>query len=365
VALAFGPLVAGAIAQAANWRAAFWIMVPFAAFIILAFWALVQGLPQPEKAGEDAGTWLGEIDIVGVLLFMPATVCLVLSLQWAGTTYAWNSARIVILLVLTSALTIAFLYSQYRRGDTAMFPLHLLRQRNLCLAAISQFFVAATLFVFGFYLPIYFQAVRGASTLDSGLMYLPTASAFALAIFFAGNLTSLIGCYSPVMLAGTIFMAVGAGLLTTLDVDTPPVQWIIYQILLGLGAGLSFQQSYTALQTVLPQKHVATAIVVLGFTQELGGIVALAIAQNLFLFLLTAKLQYQVPGLDPKTVLEHGAVDLPGLAAPEYRSRVLDALNESLFAVFVLGVTCAILTVCALGIEWRSVKEEKSDGQIT
>ena len=242
-----------------------------------------------------------------------------------------------------------------------MFPLRLLRQRSVLLACISQFFVAATLFVFGFYLPVYFQAVRGASPLESGVMYLPTAISFALAIFFAGNLTSFIGYYTPVMLAGTIFMAVGAGLMTGLYLDTPPAQWITYQVLLGLGAGLSFQQTYTAVQTVLPEKHIATAIVVLSFTQELGAIVALAIAQNLFLFLLTAKLQFQIPGLEPKDVLEHGTVNLPSLVAPQYRERVLDALNESLFAVFVLGVTCAILTVSALGIEWKSVKEEKSD----
>lgn len=359
VALAFGPLVAGGIAHSMSWRAAFWIMIPFAAFIILAFWILVQGLPQPEKAGKGARTWIGEIDFVGVLLFMPATVCLVLALQWAGTTYAWQSPHIIALLILTVVLGVAFLYSEYRRDDNSMLPLHLLRQRNVLLAAFSQFFSSATLFVFGFYLPVYFQAVRGATTLDSGLMYLPTAATFALAVFFGGNLTSLIGYYSPVMLTGTIFMAIGAGLLTTLDVSTPPAQWITYQILLGLGSGLFCQQTYTALQTILPEKHVATAIVALSFTQELGAIVALAIAQNLFLFLLTAKLEFQVPGLDRKTVLGHGTVDLPSLVAPEYRERVLDALNESLFAVFVLGVTCAILTVSALGIEWRSVKKEK------
>ena len=365
VALAFGPLVAGAIAHASSWRAAFWIMVPFAAFIMLAFWTLVQGLPQPEKAGKVVRSWIGEIDVVGVLLFTPATVCLVLALQWAGTTYDWNSPRIVALLVLAVVLAVAFLYAEYRRGDNSMLPIHLLRQRNVLLAAFAQFFSSATLFVFGFYLPVYFQAVRGASTLDSGLMYLPTAVTFAVAVFFGGSLTSLIGYYSPVMLTGTVFMSIGAGLLTTLDASTPAGQWITYQILLGLGSGLFCQQTYTALQTVLPEKHVATGIVALSFTQELGAIVTLAIAHNLFLFLLTAKLEFQVPGLDRKTVLEHGTVGLPSLVAPEYRGRVLDALNESLFAVFVLGVTCAILTISALGIEWRSVKEEKGDMQRT
>jgi MFS family permease len=193
-------------------------------------------------------------------------------------------------------------------------------------------------------------------------MYLPTTVPFALAIFFAGSLTTWIGYYTPVMIAGSILLAVGGGLMTTFKVDTTPAHWIAYQILFGTGAGLSFQQSYTAVQTVLPEKHVATALVVLSFTQELGGIVALAISQNIFLTRLTSRLADAVPGLDPRRdIMDRGTVNMPDNVPVQYRSAILEAYNQTIIDVFYVGVVAACVTVCAIGIEWRSVKEEKEE----
>jgi hypothetical protein len=61
-------------------------------------------------------------------------------------------------------------------------------------------------------LPIYFQAIRNASNFESGLMYLPTAIPFALAVLVAGPVTTLIGYYTPVMVFGSILMAIATGL---------------------------------------------------------------------------------------------------------------------------------------------------------
>jgi MFS family permease len=193
-------------------------------------------------------------------------------------------------------------------------------------------------------------------------MYLPTAIPFALAIFFAGNLTSWLGYYTPVMVAGTILLSVGGGLITTFSRSTPPAQWIIYQAIFGTGAGLLFQQSYTAIQTVLPEQHVATALVVLSFTQELGAIVGLAISQNIFLTRLTSRLVDVVPGLDPREILDHGTVGLPSVVPEEFRNVVYQAYNETIVDVFYVGLVAACATICAIGIEWRSVKEEKKEG---
>ena len=195
-------------------------------------------------------------------------------------------------------------------------------------------------------------------------MYLPTALPFAIAIFGAGNITSLIGYYTPVMLAGTILASIGAGLTTTFQADTPSGQWISYQILIGVGSGLIFQQSYTAVQTVLPEKNVATALVVLNFMQEIGGIVVLAVSQNVFLNLLTEKLLKIVPGLDKRTILDKGLSDLVESIPQQYRREVIDAYDQSIVAVFYIGLICAVLTLCGLGIEWRSVKQEKKESGV-
>lgn len=200
-------------------------------------------------------------------------------------------------------------------------------------------------------------------------MYLPTAIPFALAILIAGPVTTLIGFYTPVMVIGSILMAVATGLLTTFSPSTPPSEWISYQILYGIGVGLAFQQPYTAIQTVLPESSVATGLVVLSFTQEIGGIMALSIAQNMFTNSLTRNLAKQVPGLDPGVTLKNGALGIRNIVSGEDVAGVKRAYNDAIVNVFYLALALTSLTMIgAVFIEWRSVKEEKageSDQQLS
>ena len=381
VALAFGPLVAGAIAHATSWRIPFWITVPVAVCDMLAVGLLVNGLPQPKHANFETKHRFQQLDLLGFFFFVPATVCMILALQWGGILYAWSDPRIITLIILAIVSVIGFILAQRRKGDKAMLPLHLLRQRSVALGAVAQFSVSGSLFVFGFYvgrgrgriplspadrlqLPIYFQSIRGASTLDSGLMYLPTAIPFAISIFSAGFLTSYIGYWTPLMAIGTLLLALGGGLLSTLQLYSLANEWVTYQVLFGIGAGLLFQQTYTAVQTILDDKLVATALVCLSFTQELGGIVALAVSQNIFLTLIIARLTKIVPDLDPRTIIDQGTVSLPNALPEQYRQQVYEVYTRTVTDVFYIGVVLACLTACALGIEWGSVKDEEGKGAI-
>lgn len=191
-------------------------------------------------------------------------------------------------------------------------------------------------------------------------MYLPSALSFAIAIFSAGYITSVIGYYTPVMALGTVMLALGSGLMTTFSIASPRSAWIGYQVVYGIGAGLAFQQTYTAVQTVLPERFVPTALVCLSFTQELGGVVALTLAQNVFLNLTVSRLLRIVPGLDRQKIVEQGTVGLPQSLPAEYQTAAYQAYNRTIVDVFYIGLAAAILTICSMGIEWKSVREHRS-----
>lgn len=209
-------------------------------------------------------------------------------------------------------------------------------------------------------MPIYFQAIRHQTTLGSGLWFLPMAISFASGVLAAGPITTYIGYYSPPMVFGSILMIIGTALITSLGVDTPAVQWIGYQIIYGTGCGIAFQQPYTAVQTVLPESLVPTALVSLTFSQEIGGIVALSASQNLLINRLLKNLAKQVPDLDLSNILNEGILGVIESAPPELYDDVVKAYNDSLTPVFFVAVALTCLTlVCSFGIEWRSVKDEK------
>ncbi len=115
-----------------------------------------------------------------------------------------------------------------------------------------------------FYLPFYFQAVKGTTAEGSGIRSIPYLVSTTIASIVIGGLITTFGWYTPFMWFGAAIFTVGAGLLKTLQVDSSAAKWIGYQILTGIGAGAGIQIPFIAVQVVLSAKDMPT-----GSTQTL------------------------------------------------------------------------------------------------
>jgi Na+/melibiose symporter-like transporter len=104
---------------------------------------------------------------------------------------------------------------------------------------------------------IWFQAIKGVSATKSGIMNLPLILGLVIVSIVGGGLVTWIGYYTPFMLISSVLMAIGAGLLTTLETDSNHSKWIGYQFIFGAGVGFGMQQSLVAIQTALPAADVA------------------------------------------------------------------------------------------------------------
>jgi hypothetical protein len=160
------------------------------------------------------------------------------------------------------------------------------------------------------------------------------------------------------MIFGSVFMSVGAGLLTTWTADITSATWIGYQIILGLGVGFTMQHPNLAIQVVLPKPDIPTGTAFLSLFQTLGGAVFVAVGQNTFIDKFAAGLRC-IPGVDAEKAVHAGATDLNNIVPVELMGRVLEVYNSSLTkGPFFACMIVACLTVpAALGMEWRSVKE--------
>lgn len=155
-------------------------------------------------------------------------------------------------------------------------------------------------------------------------------------------------------------MAVGAGLLTTLKIDSSAAQWIIYQIVFSLGCGFGFQQPIIATQTAFSAEQLPSALVVVAFMQTLGGIIAVSVAQNIFSNRLVANLRSVAPDVDPSIIHDTGILDIKSQFSPEQLRTILPAYNRSITQVLTLGLAMACATVVgAAFIPWRSLKKKK------
>lgn len=166
VALAFGPLIAGAIAAHTTWRVAFYITIPIAvAVIIVIYFGIDQLRRTTEHADLSSKAKLGRIDWAGLATELPMTVCLILALQWAGTQYAWNEWRIILLLSLSGVLLATFLFVEHWNKEKAMVPLKILQNRIVALASCVTFCNFSALWVISFYVSFFLRVLRDRSSI--------------------------------------------------------------------------------------------------------------------------------------------------------------------------------------------------------
>ena len=226
-------------------------------------------------------------------------------------------------------------------------------------ASLYIFFAGIVFYVHVYYLAFYFQAVRSTSAEESGIRTIPYLLSNTLFSLVTGALITALGYYAPFVWLGAAVLTVGSGLIYTLNQKSGPAAWIGYEIVAGIGIGTSIQVPFTAVQVILSEKDAPTGISLVIFAQQLGGALAVSIAQNIFQSELIRQLLIRVPGLNPWMIIFAGASHVEDSVPKELLGPTLDAYQVALTRTFILPIVAGGLAfLCSLGLELRSVKEQ-------
>jgi hypothetical protein len=119
------------------------------------FLFLFHTLSEKKRESVPALEHITRLDPLGTFFFVPSMVCLILALQWGGSTYAWSSWRLILLFVIFGLTLIAFAVVQIKMPKTATIPVKVITQRTMLACAWISLFVGGGMMVVVYYLPLW------------------------------------------------------------------------------------------------------------------------------------------------------------------------------------------------------------------
>jgi hypothetical protein len=314
-------------------------------FILLYIFLHLDNPRTPVWDGLKAVDWAGSLAIVG------GTLMLLLGLEFGGVTYPWGSAKVICLIIFGIAVAGLFLIIEWKFARYPVMPLRLFKHRSN-IASLGVTFCHGYVFISGsYYLPLYFQAVIGATPLLSGVYLLPYALALSFVSAATGVFIKKTGKYLPPIWFGLVLMTIGFGLFIDLDSKPNWAKIIIFEIIAGIGVGPNFQSPLIALQSMVPPRDIGTATATFGFVRQLSTSISVVIGSVVFQNQMQKKYPSLVASVGVSTANElsggsaGSSVGLIKELPPAARTIARNAFSESLKTMWIMYAAFAALGV--------------------
>ncbi|KAI4721514.1 putative MFS transporter [Aureobasidium sp. EXF-10727] len=342
-----GPVIGGALSYKASWRWIFWINIPFAVL------ALVM-LPLFLKLTATPGTFqkqLKQFDWAGSICCLLSVAALLIPITWGGVVYSWTSWQTLLPFFLGVVGIICFCLWQVRYAKEPILHLALLQSYNMGYSLFAT--VINALIVYGalYYLPLYYEAVKGYNPILAGVSLFPATFTVAPMSIITGFIITRTQDYRVVTHIGWATTTLGLGVVCLLDVDTSVARWVFLSLVPGIGLGILYTSLSFVNQAASSDTEMAFAVTLFVFFRTLGQCLGVAIGGAIFQNRMFANLRESSATASEASRLARDAVQLvehiKTLSEGTEKTILLEAFVNSLRAVW--AAMCGMAGLALIG----------------
>jgi EmrB/QacA subfamily drug resistance transporter len=246
--VAIGPLLGGALAQAASWRAPFFLNIPIALIAAIGLHLLMQ----ESRASEGRL----RVDLPGTLLLALGMAGVVFGLQ-EGPSQGWwlavsgsGLSPVAVLLPVGIAATIGFVLVERHRNKAdlpVLVDVRLLRLRTFRDGVLSSAGMSMALYGVVLVIPIFTQFVLGADPMTSGAVLMAMGIGMMAGGIGGASLIRKLGHHRAALVGLSLQPVLLLALLPLVQVPESP--WVLTPVLLLYG--LSYGVAFSALTNIM------------------------------------------------------------------------------------------------------------------
>ncbi|KAK0618892.1 major facilitator superfamily domain-containing protein [Immersiella caudata] len=337
-----GPIVSGVLTSNSSWR---WICGINTILCTIAIPPCLFTLP-PLPRDPNWRLALRTLDYPGFLFLSASLIALLVPIMQATTIYPWTSLETLLPLFLGIAGLCLFLFHQAKITKNPLIPLNRFKDRTCLLTFLCTALHGLIVWCLMYYLPLYYQAIRNFTALQSGLAVLPETLTIVPASMAMGFLIGWSGRYRWAIWSGWVLSAGGLALLYLLDEDTSTAGWIGINVPAGFGMGMLFGALGFPIQACVDAESVPLAVSLFSFWRAFGATLGISIGSSIF-----ASESKKLPPLQARGVLE-GRGGL-GFLTMSMGSKLLALRRIWIFCAAVCGVGL----IASFGIQGLSLDE--------
>jgi EmrB/QacA subfamily drug resistance transporter len=336
-----GPLLGGVLTDSIGWRWNFFVGVPVG---IAALIVIQKTLHLPAKPKKKV-----VVDYWGAGLIAGGVSLLLIWVSLGGKQFEWNSVTSWVMVVGAALLLVLAVVVEFRTAEP-IIPLTLFRNRTFTFAVIASLSVGVAMFGTSVFLGQYMQLARGQSPTMAGILTLPMVLGLLVSSMVAGALISKYGKWKPYMIVGSILLAAGLFLMSTIEYDTNFFVVSVFMAMMGLGIGMVMQNLVLVVQNSVDVSVVGAASSSVAFFRSLGGTIGVSVMGAV----LGTKVSGYITdgltdaGVDPRALGSgESTTSIPDLSTVPgpIRTIIESAYGQGVADVFLIAAPLALITI--------------------